>query len=175
MAESRVVRGGPARGSVRVALEVLLAGAAMAWSFWPTLCDVVDKWTHDPRYSHGYFVPAFALFYLWHRRGQVASLTPCPSAWGLALIGAGVALRVVGAYHYYLWFDALWLLPMLAGLCPLLGGRTYLRWCWPSIAFLFFMVPLPSRIEAGLAGPLQFVAPFASTFTLQALGVPATA
>ncbi|MFO1532156.1 MAG: archaeosortase/exosortase family protein, partial [Thermoplasmatota archaeon] len=50
----------------------------------------------------------------------------------------------------------------------LAGGRTALRWSWPALAFLLFMVPLPFRLEKALAHPLQRVATLASTYALQA-------
>jgi exosortase len=65
------------------------------------------------------------------------------------------------------------LLPCLAGLCLLLGGWPALRWAGPSIAFLFFMIPLPYSIETAWAYRLRLVATVTSTFALQTLGLPA--
>jgi len=55
----------------------------------------------------------------------------------------------------------------------LLGGQAGLRWAWPSIAFLIFMVPLPYRVEVALGSPLQRLATFVSTYALQVFGLPA--
>ena len=175
MDQKPVAEGRTGRALLRLAIELLVVGSVLVWAFWPTFSEMVHRWEHDPRYSHGYFVPAFALFFLWLRRSELKTITPRLSWWGLAFVAAGVVLRVVGAHYYFLWFDALSLLPMLAGVCLLLGGWPVLRWSWQSIAFLFFMVPLPYRIEVALAGPLQQVATWASTFLLEALGVPALA
>src|SRR6185295_15946667 len=46
-------------------------------------------------------------------------------------------------------------------------------WCWPAVAFLAFMLPLPFVLEVALAGRLQSFATFASTYVLQTLGFPA--
>ena len=62
---------------------------------------------------------------------------------------------------------------MLAGLCLLLGGKQILKWAAPSIVFLFFMLPLPYRVEVGLRTPLQSLGTVASCYTLQTLGLPA--
>ena len=78
-----------------------------------------------------------------------------------------------GAYYYFTWFDAISLLPSVAGLCLLVGGWDTLRWAWPSIAFLIFMVPLPYRVEAALGSPLQRLATLSSTYVLQLFGLPA--
>jgi exosortase len=50
-----------------------------------------------------------------------------------------------------------------------------LRWCWPSVAFLVFMLPLPYRFETALSYPLRRLATVASTYVLQTLGFPAIA
>src|SRR5262249_35685267 len=48
-----------------------------------------------------------------------------------------------------------------------------LRWSWPAIAFLVFMLPLPFRVEVALSHPLQRVATYLSTYALQTLGFAA--
>src|SRR5262249_17465649 len=89
--------------------------------------------------------------------------------------GAGIGLRLVGVKYNFAYLEPLSLLPCLASLCLLLGGVTALRWSWPAIAFLFFMIPLPHNLSLSLAGPLQRIATEASTFALQVLGRPALA
>jgi exosortase len=136
---------------------------------------MAQRWGHDPRYSHGYLVPAFAIFLLWTRR-EVLFARPCePSWWGLLLIALGVALKFAGAYYYVEWFESISLLLSLAGLAVAAGGWHALRWSAPAIAFLFFMVPLPYRAELALGAPLQRIATLASTYGLQTLGLPAVA
>jgi exosortase len=88
-------------------------------------------------------------------------------------LGAGV--RFVGEYLYIDCLDAAALLPCLAGLAVLLGGKPALRWAWPAIAFLAFMVPMPFSIQNAMPHPLQRVATLASTCALQTLGLPALA
>ena len=62
---------------------------------------------------------------------------------GSLTIAAGLGMHFIGAYVYFAWFSEAALLPMLAGLCILMGGWAALRWAWPSIAFLALMLPLP--------------------------------
>jgi exosortase len=136
---------------------------------------MVDRWTHDPQYSHGYLVPLFALFFLWHRRQLCPAWPWQGSPWGLVLVLAGACLHLVGTCFYFGWLEGLSLLPCLFGVCLLLGGRSALRWAWPALAFLVFMLPLPFQVERLLAQPLQRVATLASTFCLEILGFRASA
>jgi exosortase len=153
-------------------IGLLLIGAGV-WSYFPALSEMVHRWTHDPQYTHGVLVPLFAGFLLWQRRERLAGQRLSPSWWGLLAVGAGVGLRLLGAYLYVDWLVGLSLLPTLAGFALLLGGGPALRWSWPAVAFLFFMVPLPYRFHAILGGPLQHIATVASTYVLQTLGFPA--
>jgi exosortase len=168
---------GPAskRQSRWVPWSAFALGAILVWAYWPTLCEIWDRWVNDSRYSHGYFVPVFSAWLLWLRRKQVAGKNLGPSIWGLAFLLLGLALHAAGARYYLDWISAASLLPCLAGLCLGLGGWKALGWAWLSIIFLVFMLPLPYRIEGALAQPLQRFATSASTYVLQTIGLPAVA
>jgi exosortase len=159
----------------RVALSLAALALVCGWAYWPTFAAMADKWAHDPQYTHGYLVPLFSLFLLWRRRELLAGAMPGWGWWGVLLVSLGAGLRVAAAYVYFDWLDAASLAPCLAGFCLLLGGRPALRWAWPAIAFLFFMIPLPFRVETAFGQYLQGVATAASTYFLQTVGLPALA
>lgn len=154
---------------------VLVATSALFWADWPSLRGMISRWSSDPRYSHGFLVPAFAVYLAWSRRAMLASAPPRPSPLGLAWIIGGAFLGLIGARFYLAWFESLALLPSLAGICLIAWGRPALRWAWPSIAFLIFMLPLPYQVEVSLGAPLQRAATAASTYALQTIGLPAVA
>jgi exosortase len=150
-----------------------VAAAALLWAFWPTLGEMAERWAHDPQYSHGFLVPAFACFLLWVRRGLLRKDELTLSWLGLPVLAAAVAMRLVGAYYYYVYVDAIALVPCVLGLVLTFGGKAAFRWAWPAVLFLAFMVPLPYRASTALAEPLQHFATETSTFFLQTLGTPA--
>jgi exosortase len=152
-----------------------LCGLAMAWTYAPAVLEMVDRWKVDPRYSHGFLVPLFSGFLLWYRRDMLDRSRLRPAWWGLPLLAAGMALELAGVRYHLGWFEGASLMLALAGLCVLVGGWPALRWAWPAIAFLFFMVPLPYRIERAVGQPLQSLATKASTYVLQTIGLPAVA
>ncbi len=166
----------PARPVPLARLFVLAGlGAGLLWAYWPVLTGMARRWGHDAQYSHGYLVPLFAGALLWLRRDRLAGLSWQPSWWGVLPLTAAAALGLAGAYYSVAWLEAVSLLPVLAGLSILCGGWRSLRWSWPAIAFLLFMIPLPHRAEVALAHPLQRMATWASTYALQTLGLPALA
>jgi exosortase len=157
------------------ALAAALLAAVALWAYWPTLTEMAWRWGEDPSYSHGYLVPAFALYLLWLRRAQLQAQDVRPTMLGLVLLGGAVVLRLAGAKFHYSYLDQMSLLPCIAGLLTLAVGRAAFAWSWPAIGFLAFMVPLPYTWSMALSGPMQGIATVSSTFLLQALGRPAIA
>jgi exosortase len=157
---------------VWVTASLLILG--VLWVYWPALGMISQRWS-AAQYSHGWLVPFFSLFLLWQRRGRLSVVEWRPNWWGLAFVGLAVAMRLTDGFFYVRWLNDLSLLPCLAGLCLLLGGWPALRWAGPSIAFLFFMLPLPYMIETAWAYRLRLIATVTSTFALQTLGLPALA
>jgi exosortase len=152
-----------------------VACGCFLWAYGSTLAALAERWANSPQYTHGFLVPLFALVVLWFRREHLKLELLAVSGWGIPLLLAGGGLRLAGAYFYYPALDSLSLLPSLAGLCVLLGGWWALRWAWPAIAFLVFMLPLPFIVEGAMAQPLQRLATVASTYVVQTLGLPAVA
>lgn len=152
----------------RLRLAVLLA--LVGWAYWTTLQDVARRWTFDPLYSHGWLVPAFAALLLWLRKDMLQGAVLHPSLWGLTVVAAAAAMRVVPLWFGFSVLDRYSLIPTLCGVCLAAGGWAALRWAWPAICFLVFMLHLPAGLDQWLANPLQRVATLASTNALQTLG-----
>jgi exosortase len=148
-------------------------GGVFLWSNWTSLGEVAARWSNDPQYAQGYFVPGFALAVLWARRGQCPPRPWHGTGWGLVLVAAAVAVRLLGTHFFYEWLELISLIPCLAGCCLCLGGRRLLRWALPALGLVVCMLPLPYRLEAALSLPLRRVATLGSAFCLQLLGFPA--
>jgi len=154
----------------------VILGLAFAWAYWPTIVNLVKVWNREADYSHGFFVVPLAVFFLWARRDRFPGFSG-KLAWGggLLLIGLSIVVRTLGAWIYLDSVDGWSMMFWVAGAVWLLGGWRVLWWALPSIAFLWFMVPLPYRVERWLSLPLQRVATNASCWVLQCLKQPALA
>src|SRR5205085_619261 len=86
----------PVPFTVRWGLVVLGLGSFLAWAFWPALIEIVDRWVQDSRYSHGYFVPVFAVALLWIRRKKLAAPLASAPVWGTGLLCVGLGLHLAG-------------------------------------------------------------------------------
>lgn len=145
----------------------------LAWAYWPTWVYLFKAWWNEPDYSHGLFVIPIAGYLLWNLKDGMPPFRAGLHVGGLIMLAVVILLRVLGSFAYIDAIDG-WTLPLVAiAMAWIVGGRGVLLWALPGLAFLFFMVPLPFRIENELSRPLQMVATTASTFTLQLLGQPA--
>jgi exosortase len=165
----------PSLSSKQFALAAAL-GLLCLWSYWPTLSAMAQRWGHDPQYSHGYLVPLFALALLWQRFGREPEASALRPSWsGLPLLAVAVGLRLLADCVYNEWLEGASFVAAVAGLFGIWGGKAALRWSWPAVAFLLFMVPLPYTVQVALAFPLQTIGTHVSTYLLQTLGFPAVA
>jgi exosortase len=164
--------GEPAKLPVYLAAAFL--GIVLIWSYSDAAYELWVRWTTEAAYGHGFFVPLFSAYLLWHRRQFYQP--PFEGSWlGLIGIAIGIALKLASHYWYYTLLDPLSIVPMVAGLCLLILGWRGFRWYWPSALFLVFMIPLPGRIADLMSHPLQRIATIASTYLIQLIGIPAVA
>ena len=142
--------------------------------YWSSLRMLLSVW-EQPDYSHGYLVPLFSVFLLWFRRDLIPSGPWRGSLWGAALIGlSGLSYLAAGMMGFNL-VIAFSIIPCVAGIILMLGGWPMMRWAWPSVLFLCFMIPLPQSVETMARVSLQRLAAVSSTYLLQTLGLPAVA
>ncbi|MGO9108943.1 MAG: exosortase/archaeosortase family protein, partial [Thermoguttaceae bacterium] len=157
---------------VMAAWGVLLLG--FLWTYWETMVHVVRIWCTTPDYGHGPFVPIFAGFLLWQRQEMVDPWPNRGTWWGIPFFVVFALIRWLNLFlNYERDIDSL--LPFLVGVTLVLGGWRALRWAWPSILFLIFMVPLPDFLAQALGLKLQRVAAIMSIYVLQTVGIPAIA
>ena len=164
------------RNKFRISFAAILTGllvASLLWSYWSTLYDLERTWSARSA--------VFARLSRADFRDLPALGAPCPSIetkrldvdWTAAdlrrcrgeLFRRSIRISP-GLIPFRLSYRS-------QGFAALRVARAQLRWAWPSIAFLIFMVPLPYRIETTLGSPLQRLATLVSTYALQVFGFPA--
>jgi len=163
---------GRGRRGLWAGLVVLVLLGLLIGLYGGILRDLAWQWWDDPNYTHGFLVPLFSGFLVWHRRKQLAAL-PTKGNWiGLPVLLAGVGALLLGdlAAENFLMRGSL--IVMLAGLVLFHLGRDSFRVLAFPLLFLFFMVPLPATLFYAVAFPLQNLAARNAAWTLDTLGVP---
>jgi exosortase len=163
----------PGVAARRLAVASALVLVVFAWAYLDTWRDLGRAWSGNAQYSHGYLVPPLAFAILYHRR-WLLNLEPLdPSLWGFLFLGLGAALRLAGGYYYVGTLEEYSIFPTLVGVAVCLGGWPALKWSWPAIGFLWFMIPLHGRVAGLLSENLQRFATIASAHLIETAGFPA--
>jgi len=152
--------------------QIVVLCAALIWLYAPILRHLVGQWSHDPNYSHGFFVPAFSLFVLWQDKNRWWSLPRKPSWSGLLILALAVGILTAGVLGAELFLSRISFLLAIAGLVVLVSGWNHLRAVVFPWLFLLFMVPIPNLVFNEITFPLQLLASKVAAATLPVLGVP---
>ena len=147
----------------------------IAWLYASILAGLFLQWVgphHDPNFSHGIFVPLFALFVLWQDRKKLKAIASAPSWAGLPLVVLSLLVLVLGILGAELFLSRVSLLILLAGLIILFQGWTFFRAVLFPWAFLFLMIPIPAVVFNQITFPLQLLASKVASAILSWMGVP---
>ncbi|HLG95795.1 MAG TPA: exosortase/archaeosortase family protein [Bryobacteraceae bacterium] len=148
-------------------------GALLAACYGTLLWGLARQWATDEEMSHGFFVPAAAIFIAWRRRTSLGRIAPVPNYLGLALAAAGGMQMLLGTLTAQIFIARTAFLLSLAGAVLFNGGTRVFKILAFPLALLVFMFPIPAIVYARLTLPLQLFASGVAESALNFLGVPA--
>ena len=150
-------------------LAIALVAAVVPFA--RVLGDLYNIWNLKPEYSHGIMIPLLSAFLIWRQRGELRGL-PFTGSWlGLALIVAGLALRMLGVLTTMQTLQHYAFLLVLYGLVLALTGPAVFRRLWMPLLILVFAVPLPSFFNNALSLQLQLWSSQIGVWVIRAAGV----
>ncbi len=159
-------------GGNGIILAVALVLSAMLVVYWPVLTGLVEAWSTDDNYSHGFFIVPLAVYFGWQNRDAIAAAPIRPSLLGALFVAVGLLLLVAGLLGAELFLSRVSILVTLAGAILFLLGWPILRLLLFPLAFMLLMVPLPAIIFNKIAFPLQLVASHVGEYGVRAMEIP---
>lgn len=143
--------------------QIVFLAISFIAAFSPIFSELINIWSVDEDYSHGFFVIPIVLYLIWQRKDEFCGLVEKNEHWWLVLAIVGsLSLVFLGeitefrTLKYLAFIITLWL-----SLSYLLGWNIVKKIYW-ELCFLLFMIPIPASIYARITLPLQS---FASKFT----------
>jgi exosortase C (VPDSG-CTERM-specific) len=146
--------------------KLVIAGVVLLIVFSLPLYNLVRFSLGSSLYSHIVLIPFISLYLIWNRRSALTSSTTANRVLPVLFFGAGCALLVgLGATRLSgakldevdsLALTTLAFLVFFAGICAWLLGRQILRLIGFPLAFLLFMVPMPTFLVTTIETWLQY-------------------
>jgi exosortase len=149
--------------------------AAFFGAFLPPLVSMIETWWSIPDYSHGFFVLPIALYLAWSRRETLPVRSRPAVLVGLVVLVISLAASLFGTLAHIRPMAQYPMVPALAGVMLVVGGRRLFWWSLPMVTFLLFAIPLPHSLASHLALPLQHFGARGAAYLLETAGVPALA
>lgn len=141
--------------------------------YWRSFHEMMTVWLLvDSYYTHGFLVPLVSLFFVWHKRTQLARVPRESSSYGFVWLFLASILLLAGDFLGFRVFSQLSLLPMLVGVLLLLYGTAFVRVLWFPITYLLFMVPIPPSLTQSIALRLKLLATEAAVRLANAITIP---
>lgn len=156
----------------RVKEKFFLILASLTLLYFNTFWDLVQVWSSDEDYGHGFAILPISLFIVWKKRETLLNDQIEPAGWGYIVIALWIVFYTVGIVGQISTVTVISMILFLIGaVCVLMGTRTALDVMFP-ICFLVFMFPIPTEIYTHLTNPLMLFATSASHHILSILNMP---
>ncbi len=151
---------------------LLIAVLALVVGFRGALLELVQRWTRQEEYSHGFLIVVVAAWLLWTRRHALVASIGRPSWLGFLLILAAMAMNITGELSAIFILSQLGFILALFGTMLGIGGYSLLRVTILPIAFLMFAIPMPYFVDAILTLQLQLISSELGTFFIRIFQIP---
>jgi exosortase len=139
-------------------ISLLGAAVGMYFLYATNVAHLVDRWTQDAGWSHGFVVPLISLFFIRTKWDVLRRLKPQGSLAGLGVLMIAVCGQVVfratGLEH----MSFLSIPLMLFGVVLFVFGWEYLKVLWLPVGFLIFALPPPQPLYVQMTTPMQRIA-----------------
>ena len=149
-----------------------MAATSLVVLYFDVLVKLVDAWTNDGNYSHGFLIVPLAGYFAWERRDRLARAARQPSILGFIVVAGSLAVLVVGILGSELFLTRISLLGAIGGSLLFLFGWQVIRILAFPLGILLLMVPLPAIIFNQITFPLQLWASEFGEFVLNTSRIP---
>jgi exosortase len=169
---SHAARVGTRLWTWRLVLWCLILASLTLIIYASTLKALTLQWWSDPDYGHGFFVPLFSGYVLWHESRRWTKVEIKPSNFGFVAMLGAIGLLLFGSLGAELFTSRLSLLVLIAGMILFLSGWQMLRLVSFPLGYLIWMIPMPVVIYNQITFPLQLIASRMATSWLELAQVP---
>jgi exosortase len=159
------------RATQQLAAVGLVLGALLI-VYWSVIAGLIQAWSTDDNYSHGFFIVPLSLYFAWERRKAIAAAPVRPALFGAVVVAGSLFLLVAGLLGAELFISRVSIIGTIAGATLFLYGWPMLRILFFPLAFMLLMIPLPAIIFNQIAFPLQLLASNVGEYSIRSMDIP---
>lgn len=123
---------------------------------------LINKWSTDGNYSHGFFVPIIIGYIIWTKRKELMTISVVSFWPALLLVFLSGLLLIAGQLAVHGFSRNFSIVLMMFSLTLFILGKAWTRKLMIPLAFLIFMIPLPELFTRKVMGPLQLFSSYIS-------------
>lgn len=133
---------------------------------------MVDVWSIDDNYSHGFLVPFVSGYFFWISREKILATEVKPATWGLLVVVLGLLQLLAGSLATEYFTQRSSMIVITAGtVIYSMGWQVFIAMRLPLL-YLFLMVPIPAIVYDTMTMPLKLFVAKLSVKGLIVLGYP---
>lgn len=140
--------------------------------FGPVILELIEVWSNNEDYSHGFFVIPISLYIAWGKRDEILKSPLKPSWVGLPLLICGAIVYLVALLVRFHTLTYLSMMMIIVGVLLFLGGWRLIKILFLPVIFLLFMFPIPSAYYVLITNPLKLIITKISMNLIYYLGIP---
>jgi exosortase len=158
--------------NIRSWMMFILIGVLFVVLYFNTLSKLIDLWSTNEDYGHGFFVIPIILYLLWKKAEEFSPEPYEPARWGTALVAIWALLYSLGSVGQIatITYASMIVFP-IAAVATLINAKTSLAILAPA-GFMIFMFPVPSEVYTRVTNPLLLMSTTISFQVLDILQIP---
>jgi exosortase len=141
-------------------IKILIIGGLFCFLFRNEIEGIINRWSVDSSWSHGFLIPLFSLYFVNQKREDIFRCAWNnefkPNYLGLVFLIFGILFYPFNIVHLqYGYLCPIDMIATLGAIVLFLGGWKLVKYTWLPIVFLVFAVPLPDRYYRELTIPMR--------------------
>ncbi|VAW74833.1 Eight transmembrane protein EpsH / EpsI protein [hydrothermal vent metagenome] len=139
--------------------------------YYDGLLYLVQTWNNKEEYSHGFMIPAIALFFVWQKKDKLEQIPFEGSLAGVFVLLFGIGLFFLGELStLYIIIQYSFLVAFYGLVLTWIGWRG-VKIIWAPLLLLAFMIPLPGFLYNGLSAQLQLISSDLGVWVIRLFGI----
>jgi exosortase len=137
-------------------IKIIILAAAVYSVFHVEIYSIVQRWLTDSSWSHGFLIPLFSLYFINQKKNEILTVLPKSNYLGLVFLICSLILYLLFVFVYrFGYLMDIMIIPAIGSMVLFIGGWKLIKYTWLPVIYIFFAIPIPTRIYNDLTIPLR--------------------